>query len=492
MRSNKGKRATALAVAFATLGISGQAAAADWVMLQAMEPPTTTHKFFGIGQLSYTNYYGCDKLQGLVNPGTGSATTAHGLLNGAYNAMCRVGPEFRDQKADFNLDNLAVGLRGNLIPGKINYFLMVNFGQNAANYEPLDTSRDHLVSLTDATLTFSYIPGVRVRAGLMRKPGPEELYQAVGATPYIWASDFIARVQTEKFVHTNSKGTAFIPGQGYSNATASYSGWDADAGRDWGIQLFDAFKFGKWTHTYALMVGNGSGIHSVNDYNSEKDLNLYFSTEYDLPGGMGPAKHGVKGYAYHQRGTRNFEINAAGDHSRDFDFTRHGFGVKALGEIFGEGRGRHRLGLDLMYANGMIFYTPTGNVVDEAFGGQIQIGAEKGNKARGITFDYGWYLNEKWDFGIRYARHDVLYKTIGTALWNDADERIIKQLTFAVNYNFSPATRLTFNIEPRDAKAPNPVTVGPSAAFRARATNNANIVTDAVGARFGLQVTHQF
>ena len=33
MRSNKGKRATALAVAFATLGISGQAAAADWVML---------------------------------------------------------------------------------------------------------------------------------------------------------------------------------------------------------------------------------------------------------------------------------------------------------------------------------------------------------------------------------------------------------------------------------------------------------------------------
>ena len=81
MRSNKGKRATALAVAFATLGISGQAAAADWVMLQAMEPPTTTHKFFGIGQISYTNLYGCDKLQGLVNPGTGSATTAHGLLN---------------------------------------------------------------------------------------------------------------------------------------------------------------------------------------------------------------------------------------------------------------------------------------------------------------------------------------------------------------------------------------------------------------------------
>ena len=492
MRSNKGKRATALAVAFATLGISGQAAAADWVMLQAMEPPTTTHKFFGIGQLSYTNLYGCDKLQGLVNPGTGSATTAHGLLNGSYNAMCRVGPEFRDQNADFNLDNLAVGLRGNLIPGKINYFLMVNFGQNAANYEPLDTSRDHFVSLTDATMTFSYIPGVRVRAGLMRKPGPEELYQAVGATPYIWPSDFIARVQTEKFVRTNTKGTTPIPGQSYGAGSSSFSGWDADAGRDLGIQFFDAFKFGKWTHTYAVMVGNGSGIHSVNDYNSEKDLNLYFSTEYDLPGGKGPGKHGVKGYAYHQRGTRNFEVSPAGDLSEDFDFTRHGFGVKALGEIFGTGRGRHRLGAELMYANGMVFYTPTGNVIDEAFGGQLQIAAEKGNKARGLTLDYGWYLNGTWDFSVRYWRNDELYRTLGTATWNDADYRKIQGITFGANYRFNPRTRLTVNLELRDVKSPNAVSLGGTPALRAIQTSNASIVSDSVGARFGVQLTHAF
>ncbi|MFO1267419.1 MAG: hypothetical protein U1F67_11965 [Rubrivivax sp.] len=486
------RRVLLAAGAFAALALSGQAPAADWVMLQAMEPPATTHRFFGIAQVSYTNYYGCKKLQGLVNPQNDSATTAHGLLNGSYNALCRTGPELRDRRDDFNVDNLAVGVRGNLIPGKINYFLMANFGQNAANYRPLDTARAHWVSLTDATMTFSTIPGLRVRAGLMRKPGPEELYQAAGATPYIWPSDFIARVQTEKFVRTNSKGTAFIPGQGYSNAAASYHGWGADAGRDWGVQFFDAFKAGAWTHTYAVMLGNGSDIHSLRDYNNDKDLNLYFATEYDLPGGKGPDKHGVKGYAYHQSGTRNFEIDAAGSLSSDFDFTRHGFGVKALGEVFGAGSGKHRLGLELMYANGMIFYTPTGNVVDEAFGGQIQIGAEKGNKARGLTLDYGWYLSDTWDFGLRYARHDVFYRTIGTAIWNDADKRIIEQLAFAVNYNHSPATRISFNIEQRDARAPNPVTVGPNAAFMARATNNANIVTNAVGARAGLLVTHQF
>jgi hypothetical protein len=76
----------------------------------------------------------------------------------------------------------------------------------------------------------------------MRKPGPEELYQAVDVNSYIWPSDFIARVQTEKFVRTNSKGTTPIPGQ--SDGTSSFSGYDADAGRDWGIQFFDAFKSG--------------------------------------------------------------------------------------------------------------------------------------------------------------------------------------------------------------------------------------------------------
>lgn len=490
---NKSRLAISIAAAAAAMGLSGQAGAVDWVMGQGTEPPSTTHRFFGIGQLSYTNNYGCNSMSGMVNPNNGSARTAHGLLNGSYIAQCRGdGPELRDKKDGFSLDNLAFGLRGNLIPGKINYFVTVNAGMNAANYEPLDTSRDKVISLTEATMTFSYIPGVRARAGLMRKPGPEEMYQAIDVNPYIWPTDYIARVQTERFVHTNTKGTTPIPGQSYGAGSSSYSGWDSSAGRDWGIQLFDAFKFGKWTHTYAAMVGNGSGMHSVKDYNGEKDLNLYLSTEYDLPGGKGPNKHGVKGYVYHQRGTRNFEINAAGDHSRDFDFTRHGFGVKALGEIFGEGRGKHRLGLDLMYANGMVLVSSTGSVVDEAFGGQINIAAEKGNKARGLTLDYGYYLSEKWNFSVRYSQDDLLYATVNNNFWRPEDKRVIKHLTFGVTYNFTPMTRLAFNIEGRDAKAPNPVVSGASAAFNARATSNANNAADSLGSRVGLQLTHHF
>ena len=145
-----------------------------------------------------------------------------------------------------------------------------------------------------------------------------------------------------------------------------------------------------------------------------------------------------------------------------------------------------------MYADGMIFYTPTGNVIDEAFGGQLQIAAEKGNKARGFTLDYGYYLNDKWQFDVRYARNDELYRTLGTPTWNDADYRKIQSLTFGVNYRLDPRTRLTANLELRDVQSPNAVYLGGTAALRDIQTSNARIVSDSVGARFGVQLTYTF
>lgn len=132
----------------------------------------------------------------------------------------------------------------------------------------------------------------------------------------------------------STKGTNPIPGQGYTGSIAK-NGYDADVGRDWGFQIFDSFKNGDWSHTYAIMQGNGNGIHQT-DNNNEKDLNLYFASELDLPGGKGPHKHGVKLYGYHQKGTRNYIIDAAGTRSQDFDRIRYGVGVQALGRFFGE------------------------------------------------------------------------------------------------------------------------------------------------------------
>lgn len=192
----------------------------------------------------------------------------------------------------------------------------------------------------------------------------------------------------------------------------------------------------------------------------------------------------MKFYGYHQQGVRNFTVDAAGTQSQDFDLIRYGIGARALGELFGAQAGKHRLGFELMYADGMIHYMPTGNVADGAVGNNVmQIAAERGNKARGITLDYGYYLNPSWQFDVRYSRDDLLYQTAG--VWMPSDKRIFENLTVGVNYYFTPKTRLTVDYEFRDVRAPNPAATAPL-------TNNANITVDSVGDRFGVRLTHSF
>lgn len=485
-----------LAAACAVVGLSSSEAslATNWVMSYGAEPATSTHRLLGAVQITYENNFDCkepDNLQG------GAKVNNGGVVNN-----CRQGPELRDDESGLALQNLMLGARGNLIPGRINYFVAANAGENSANYHPYKTERDYLASLVGASVSFHYIPGVRVRAGLQQKPGPEELYQGLEATDYVFLTDFVQRVLIERFFDGNAKGTKAIPGQGYGyqgklnpttgaasgvgpiTGNVSRWGYDVDVGRDWGVQFFDAFKRDKWTHTYSVMFANGNGIHR-GDNNSDKDLNLYLSSEYDLPGGKGPLKHGVKLYGYHQQGVRNFVINSGGTQSQDFDRIRYGIGAKAIGHLFGEDRGKHRLAFELMFADGMINYTPTANMADAPYGGLLQFAAEDGNKAKGITLDYGYYLNKNWQFDVRYSRDNLLYEQANTAFWTRADERVLTYTTLGVNYYFAPKTRITFNYEFRKAEAPNP-------AATVAATTNANEITGSVGDRVGLRLTHSF
>lgn len=490
-----------LAAACAAVGLTaaGSSQAANWVMMYGTEPATSTHRLLGAVQLSYENNFGCTEPDGLKG--------AAAVNNGGVVNNCRVGPELRDSESGLYLQNLMLGARGNLISERINYFIAANAGENVANYQPYKTDREHLASVTDASLSFHYIPGVRVRAGLLRKPGPEELYQGLEATDYVFLTDFTQRVQIERFIKGNAKSTNAIPGQGYGyqgtlngkgigsgvgaiTGNVSTYGYDADAGRDWGIQFFDAFKRDKWTHTYSVMFGNGNGIHH-SDNNSEKDLNLYWSSEYDLPGGQGPLKHGIKLYGYHQQGVRNFIIDADGTKSRDFDRIRYGIGAKAIGYLFGEERGKHRLAFELMFAEGMINYTPTANMADATYGGLVQFAAERDNKAKGMSFDYGYYLDKHWQFDARYSRNDLLYEQADTAYWTDSDYRVLEYLTLGVNYHFTPKARLTFNYEFRHAEAQNPVR-NTNGTVNTNATINANQITGSVGDRVGLRLTYSF
>lgn len=480
------------AAALAVIGLCGTAHAASWTMIEGTEPPNVTHRLFGALQVNYENHFGCERLEGLMGPAAAN--------NGAWVNNCRVGPELRNDNDGFFLSNLVLGARGNLVPTRINYFLAANAGQNLANYQAFRTERAHDITLTDASLTFSYIPGARVRVGRFKKPGPEEVYQGLDATDYVFLTDFAQRVQIERMIEGNAKNTAAIPGQGFGSqpgGTGTPTGNikeyadDADVGRDTGVQLFDAFKRGSWTHAYAVMFAKGEGIHGFDVADDKYDRNLYWSSEYDLPGGKGPLKHGVKLYAYHQDGVRQFIIDPAGTKSEEFDKIRYGIGFKAIGHLFGEERGKHRLAAELMYAEGMIHYTPTANAAEAPFGGLVQIAAERENKARGTTVDYGYYLNKHWQFDLRYSRNNLLYEQVGTVYWNSADERVLEYWTLGFNYHFTPSTRLTFDYEFRDVSAPNPATMG-TPAQNAQTTNNANVVTGSVGDRIGLRLTHKF
>lgn len=474
-----------------------EALAADWIMIQGTEPEKVSHRFFGAMSLSYSNYLGCEPLSGMAKPNgtpTGDLNAGPGLNNGYYVNNCRVGPELDNDNKDYNLDILVLGARGNIKPGKVNYFLAANFGQNAANYKPLNTTREYMGSLTDASVTLSYLPGARVRVGLFKKPGPEELMESLKMKDFIYPTDFVRRDQVERFVDGSAKGTTPIDGQGYVDSISTYAN-DADVGRDWGIQVFDSFKTGKWSHTYAAMLANGNGIHQT-DNNNEKDLNLYFSSEYDLPGGKGPEKHGVKLYAYHQSGVRNYIIDAQNHKSEDFDRIRYGIGIQALGRFFGESGHKHRFGMDLMFAEGMVLQSATTSCTNCPYGGYLQIASERENKAKGTTIEYGYYLNKHWQFDARYSRNNLLYETVDNKYWADSDERIITEMALGTSYHFTPKTRLTFNYVFRKSEAPNDVTTASTNITDINnalvKTSNAENSTSTVGDVVGVRLMHFF
>jgi hypothetical protein len=170
-------------------------------------------------------------------------------------------------------------------------------------------------------------------------------------------------------------------------------------------------------------------------------------------------------------------------------------GARALGELFGEGNGRHRVGFDAMFGEGMIFVSPSGNVVDGNFGGgNLSIAAEQGNKARGFTIDYGYYLGDEWRFDLRWGLNQSLYSTVG--IWRPADERRVEEWTLGVTYFFMPNLQLSANYQFRNFEAPNavqPVANTPAAINNAAvATRNQDIVTGSVGDRFALRLVYTF
>jgi len=150
----------------------------------------------------------------------------------------------------------------------------------------------------------------------------------------------------------------------------------------------------------------------------------------------------------------------------------------------------------MMFAEGMILQSATTSCTDCPYGGQIQIASERENKAKGLSLEYGYYLNKNWQFDLRYSKNNLLYETINNQYWSDSDERVITEFALGTTYHIAPKTSLTLNYVFRNSAAPNPVTttsVNPAAINNAAVkTSNADNATSSLGDVIGLRLRHIF
>ena len=474
-------------------GLPATVLAANWLMLQGTEHPLApAHKFWGFIQPSYT-YDSSDKLSGLTDsPGPPDFSTN----NGERLAISSVSPWFDDnerlhvRRARFGARGLFTGPLRNPFTAKMNYFTLFEVAPNLLTYDPFG-DRARAVALDHLSVTFNHVPGARLRAGLFKTPGPEEALQGVHTLDYIEITDFVGREVLERFV----KGAARPAGSPASLAMGipENSAYGVNGVRDWGLQVFDSFKRNGWDLSYAVMLGRGEAIQETDTTNDTPELYLYTSAEYGLPGGWGVHKNGIKFYGWYQHGEREFSSDPT---KKDYDRIRYGAGAKVLGRLFGP-KYKYRIGVELMQADGMIFFAPAGGVAEGNIdNGNLQIAAEDGNKARGYTLDLGFYPNNKWQFDLRYHRHDLLYDTSRTV--NPGNERELTDITLGVNYHFSRKLRLTVNYVFRDVEAPRSyASSAPGGIFPVKAvadgiTRNVKNIVNTVDNRFLTQVTWMF
>ncbi len=432
-------------VTITALLASGTASAANWLMIQGTEPEGSADlaRVWGFVQVQYQDDQS--------DPNAG----------GGYIPPKLIGPNLDSQSA-FNVNRARIGVRGVAMPldSKINYFLLLEMGNNGIT-EPGSS----FAKATDASVTFNYLKGARVRAGLFKTPGPEEGLQAIHVFDYINFTWVTNQMMLERFPNRNY--TPNVPPQALP-PEVDLNGFDSSVGayRDVGVQIFDAFKMGEsWELSYAAMIGNGNGLNFT-DNNDDKDVYLYASME-KVYGGAGPRREGLKFFAWSQNGVRTADLTNDGIHNpADYDRDRYGAGVKYL-------RNGLRLSGEYMKGDGMIWQAPH----NPSFG----LGPGAGNPGApgngAFAEASGWYVEGGYRIpGTRWevdARYDIYNRLEG-----DRFEIEFDRTTLGVQFFFNPRVRVAVNYEIRSANAPN---------FPAGAGPNANV--DGIDDRFGIQLT---
>lgn len=403
----------------------GRAQAAESLLPQATElgQPDAPIKIGGFLQPQVDWMLG-DPVQGLKSPGLSG-------FNGDLPAFNTVGGS---SQLSFRLFRARLGARGSM-PGtdqRINWFTLFEFGE-------VPITRASPVVPTDLSVTFSYIPGARIRVGQFKLPVMEEIVPPLTAFEWVHFSNTFTGLLSENRIVNG----AYVGG--------------AYAFRDVGIQVFDGFQQGALAGGYALMLSNGDGILS-GDTDGHHDLSGRFELAWVLDGERtDPRRQEVKVGAWRLQGKRDVG-------NQTFDRVRQGVflhvEIKPVWAL-----------IELASGQGML---ETGSGPPFA-GGTVGLASQ--GEAWGIVGQGGMRLDlpPKWgELGLK-LRYDRFDRQTEDAV----AERIFQTMTGGVEYDPVPKLRLQANYEWRTVEAPG-------------ASGDALVLADAMGDRVTVQVTARF
>jgi len=445
MGVNKQFKRTLISAAIA-LGViaTGVASAKDWIMIQGTEKKNAgvPAKTFGFLQFSYEE----DK----SDPNAAKQ----------FNPPKLIGPNLNSQSG-FNVKHAQLGVRGIAFPidDRINYMLLVEGGNTALSQNgPV---------VTDASITASYIKGARVRAGLFKYPGSNEGMTSTTGFTFMNFTETTNQLLLERFPNTPSTTNASQAApctQLQLKTGCDLNKFDKPVGgfRDTGVMVFDNFELkNDWNMTYAVMVGQGSGIEQQN-VDGFYDKYYYLALQNDSDEKM---IGGLKAYIWSQSGKRAVDSTADGvANYNEFDRKRSGLGAHWDHKPF-------RAVFEYVKADGMIFegpdkgnWTLTGNAAN---------GTGYKAEASGLWFEGGYYIPKtNWEVALRMETF--------TRNKDQRDELLFKTNTLGVTYHFNPKSHFMINYAKR-----NWACNGPNATVCAAIDGNLK----GVGDRIGLQLT---
>ena len=324
--------------------------------------------------------------------------------------------EFEGERASFNLVGAGTatwglsirraraGLRG-AIPktgGRVAWLVAAEFGANVA-------TRLSPVVLTDASVTFSYVPGARLRIGQFKLPIGEE---ALEMNPV--AAEFVnfSAVTGQLLLESRVVDGAYASG--------------ASAFRDVGVEAFDSFDLGAGTLSYAVMLSNGR-MGSL-EWDNAKDLTGRVSWAPWVWGERHePHREEISAFAFWQQGGRDVD----GEHVQRI---RRGGGIQV------EKAGWHAR-VEVIQASGAI---ETGT--SPPFPGQPVSVSPDGSALGGYAYVH--YGRGHFGGGLRYDELHRLYDS-------PADLRVFRTATADAQVVITPKVRLMLDYEMRWLAAPN-------------------------------------